>query len=257
MDAGDKPSYAVTAEATRRNGPAKTAKSAGLVALFVRFSGVERSFLSNSAVPAPMARVGGGARGSRDSASREMAALRRRLRAAERRLEEQEKRLKALSKASTASRRRQAILFDALQLGDTARRGDRGVVRDLQESVVRLEDYLLKTADRIETILTALKQHRELLASVNKRVLDAGTKDRIRLELDVMKNTLSILVLHGVEFDPALVKEIDGLRAKVRGSEDLLQLERAKSDLDKKFDGELKKFDLEAIWSKKEIPGYR
>ena len=186
-----------------------------------------------------------------------MAALRRRLRAAERRLKEQEKRLKALSKASTASRRRQTILFDALQLGDTARRGDRGVVRDLQESVVRLEDYLLKTADRIETILTALKQHRELLASVNKRVLDAGTKDRIRLELDVMKNTLSILVLHGVEFDPALVKEIDGLRAKVLGSEDLLLLERAKSVLDKKFDGELKKFDLEAIWSKTEIPGHR
>ena len=31
----------------------------------------------------------------------------------------------------------------------------------------------------------------------------------------------------------------------------------AKADLDKKFDGELKRFDLDAIWSKrKEIPGY-
>ncbi len=205
-----------------------------------------------------MARVGGGARKSEASTSKEIAALRRQLRAAERRLEEQEKRLKGLSKAADGVRRREAVLFDALQLGDAAKRGDRGVVRDLQDSVVRLEDYLLKTADRIETILTALKQHRELLAAVNKRVLDAGTKDRIRLELDVMKNTLSILVLHGVEFDPVLVKEIDSLRTKVRESEDLVQLEHAKSDLDRKFDGELKKFDLEAIWSKKkEIPGYR
>ena len=111
---------------------------------------------------------------------------------------------------------------------------------------------------RIENILTALKQHRELLVSVNKRVVDAGTKDRIRLELDVMKNTLSILALNGVEFDAGLVKEIDGLRAKLRQSEDLVQLEQAKADLDKKFDGELKKYDLEAIWAKKkEIPGYR
>ena len=205
-----------------------------------------------------MARMEGSVRKRGSSSAQEIAALRRRLHAAERRIEAQEKRLKELSKAAQSSRRRQAVLLEALQLGETAKRGDRGVVRDLQDSVVRLEDYLLKTADRIETILTALKQHRELLAAVNKRVLDSGTKDRIRLELDVMKNTLSILVLHGVEFDPALVKEIDGLRAKVRESEDLVQLERLKSDLDRRFDGELKKFDLEAVWSKKkEIPGYR
>jgi hypothetical protein len=176
----------------------------------------------------------------------------------DRRLREQEERLRAVSKAAAVSGRRQTVLFEALRLSEGAKKGDRGVIRELQDSVVRLEDYLLKTADRIENILTALKQHRELLVSVNKRVLDAGTKDRIRLELDVMKNTLSILALNGVEFDAGLVKEIDGLRAKLRDSEDLVQLERAKADLDKKFDGELKKYDLEAIWTrKKEIPGYR
>lgn len=176
----------------------------------------------------------------------------------DRMLRDQEERLRALSKAMAASNRRQDVVFDALRLGEAARKGDRGVIRELQDSVVRLEDYLLKTADRIENILTALKQHRELLVSVNKRVLDAGTKDRIRLELDVMKNTLSILALNGVEFDAGLVKEIDGLRAKLHGTQDLVQLERAKTELDKKFDGELKKYDLEAIWTrKKEIPGYR
>ncbi len=188
----------------------------------------------------------------------EVAALRRQIQTMDRKLREQEVRLRVLSKAATAAARRQDVVFEALRLGEGARKGERGVIRELQDSVVRLEDYLLKTGDRIENILTALKQHRELLVSVNKRVLDAGTKDRIRLELDVMKNTLSILALNGVEFDAALVKEIDGLRAKLRETEDLAQLERAKADLDKKFDGELKKYDLDAIWQKKkEIPGYR
>ena len=205
-----------------------------------------------------MARSGSRVRGSARSLEEEVAALRRQFRAMDRMLRDQETRLRVLSKAAVAQGRRQDVVFEALRLGETARKGDRGVIRELQDSVVRLEDYLLKTADRIENILTALKQHRELLAAVNKRVLDAGTKDRIRLELDVMKNTLSILALNGVEFDAGLVKEIDGLRAKLRDSEDLVQLEQAKADLDKKFHGELKKYDLDAIWQKKkEIPGYR
>ena len=189
---------------------------------------------------------------------REISRLAREMHTLDRRLQEQESRLRGLTKASDAGARRHAVIYEALQLNEGAKKGDRGALRDLQDSLERLEDYLLKTADRIETIFTALKQHRELLASVNKRVLDVGTKDRIRLELDVMKNTLSILSLNGVEFDSALVKEIDSLRGRLRQSEDLVQIERAKADLDKKFDGELKKFDLDAIWArKKEIPGYR
>jgi len=188
---------------------------------------------------------------------RELARLRGQVSTLERRLADQERRLRESSKASEAASRRQQVVLEALGLGPSPRKGDRGVVRDLQESIARLEDYLLKTADRIENILSALKQHREFLVTVNRRVLDFGTKDRIRLELDIMKNTLSILSLHGVEFDVGLVKEIDKLRASLRESEDVAELERAKADLDRRFDGELKKFDLDAIWSKKrEIPGY-
>jgi len=196
--------------------------------------------------------------GSAEILQRELAAVHRQLQRLERAVLEQDARLRTLARSSEAGARRQAAVYVARQLGEKAKKGERGVIRELQDSVERLEDYLLKTADRIETILSALKQHRELLVNVNKRVLDLGTKDRIRLELDVMKNTLSILSLNGVEFDAALVKEIDSLRARVRQSEDLAQLEQAKVELDKKFDGELKKFDLDAIWSrKKEIAGYR
>lgn len=187
----------------------------------------------------------------------EVAALRREIVFVNRRLARAEARLQDLAKLAGAQKRRQDTIVRALALGERSKKGDRGVIQDLQESIVRLEDYLLKTAERIENILSALKQHRELLVNVNKRVLDLGTKDRIRLELDVMKNTLSILSLNGVEFDGSLVKEIDKLRASVRQATDLEVLERSKAELDKKFDGELKKFDLDAIWArKKEIPGY-
>ncbi len=73
-----------------------------------------------------------------------------------------------------------------------------------------------------------------------------------------MKNTQSILSLGGMEFDASLVKDVDALRASVRGATDLEKLERSKAELDKKFDGELKRFDMDAIRSRKgEIPGYR
>lgn len=181
----------------------------------------------------------------------EVTALRREIVSVNRRLVRAEARLQDLAKLAAAQKRRQDAVVRALALGERSKKGDRGVIQDLQESIVRLEDYLLRTAERIENILSALKQHREFLVSVNKRVLDLGTKDRIRLELDVMKNTLSILSLNGVEFDGSLVKEIDKLRASVREATDLESLERSKAELDKKF-------DLDAIWArKKEIPGYR
>lgn len=187
----------------------------------------------------------------------EIARLRKAVDSMERSLARHEGRIRELTKSAEAVRKRHAVVAEALQLSEPPRKGDRGVVRDLQENVLRLEEYLLKTADRIESILTALKQHREFLTSVNKRLLNSGTKDRIRLELDVMKNTLSILALNGVDLDAALVKEIEKLRASVGKSEDLTELEKAKADLDRKFDGELKKFDLDAIWSKKkDIAGY-
>ncbi len=198
------------------------------------------------------------ARRSAPTPARELGGLRRDLEALERRLEKQEARVRALTKAVDTEGRRGRVIAEALRLGDRAKSGDRGILRELEDSIVRTEDYLLKTAERIENILTALKQHREFLMNMNKRVLDVGAKDRIRLELDVMKNTLSILALNGIEFDAALVKDIDGLRRSLKDAEDVGKLERAKADLDKKFDEELKKFDLEAVWSrKKEIPGYR
>ncbi len=190
---------------------------------------------------------------------REVERLARTARGLEARLAVERAEVRSLSKGLAVRERRERVLLAALGLGSRARPGDRGRFGDLQDSVVSLQEYLLKTSDRIDHILTALKEHREFLLQIDKRVVHTGTRDRIRLELDIMKNTLSILALAGVEVDDALLKEIDKVKATAaKAGESVEDLRRTKEALDRRYEEELKRFDLEAIWAKRrEIPGYR
>ncbi len=190
---------------------------------------------------------------------REVERLTKTMRALEARLVVERERARGLEKAMARRERRERVLMDALALRPRARPGDRGRLGEVQASVAGLQEYLLRTSERIDRILTALKEHREFLLQLDKRVLHQGTRDRIRLELDVMKNTLSILALAGVEVDDALLKEIEKVKtAAARSAEDVEDLRKTKEALDKRFEEELKRFDLEAIWAKRrEIPGYR
>jgi len=181
------------------------------------------------------------------------------VRSLERRLAVERDRARRLTKEIASRDRRERIVLSALRLGPRAKAGAKGRLGDIEQSVVKLQEYLLRTSERIDHILTALKEHREFLGQLDKRVIQTGTRERIRLELDVMKNTLSILALAGVEVDDALPREIEKVRASVLKQEaDLDEIRRTKEALDKRYDEELKRFDLEAIWAKKrEIPGYR
>ncbi len=202
-------------------------------------------------------------RGSTDARiallEREVERLARAVREADARAAVERERGRRLAKGMAARERRERVLLDALGLTPRSRAGDRGRLGDLQGSVVRLQEYLLKTGERIDHILTALKEHREFLVQLDKRVLQGGTRDRIRLELDIMKNTLSILALAGVEVDDALPREIDRVRAAAgKAGESVDDLRRTKEALDRRYEEELKRFDLDAIWAKRrEIPGYR
>ena len=181
------------------------------------------------------------------------------VRSLEARLAVERDRTRRLEKEAASQGRREKVVLAALRLSPKAKAGTKGRLGDLEETIVGLQEYLLRTSDRIDKILTALKEHREFLGELDKRVVQTGTRERIRLELDVMKNTLSILALAGVEVDDALPLEIEKVRtASLKEEADLGELRRTKDALDKRFDEELKRFNLEAIWSKKrEIPGYR
>ena len=181
------------------------------------------------------------------------------VRSLETRLAVERDRTRRLEKEAATQGRREKVVLAALRLSPKAKAGTKGRLGDLEETIVGLQQYLLRTSDRIDKILTALKEHREFLGELDKRVIQTGTRERIRLELDVMKNTLSILALAGVEVDDSLPREIEKVRsAALKQEADLAELRRTKEALDKRFDEELKRFDLESIWSKKrEIPGYR
>ncbi len=189
----------------------------------------------------------------------EVERLTKAVRAVEGRLAVERERVRRLTGEVASREKGERLLRSALRLGPRSKAGAKGRLGDLEETVVSLQEYLLRTSERIDKILTALKEHREFLGDLDKRVVQTGTRERIRLELDVMTNTLSILALSGVEVDDALPRDIEKARAAaLKDDADLAELRRTKDALNKRFDEELKRFDLEAIWSKKqEIPGYR
>ena len=155
---------------------------------------------------------------------------------------------------------RQAVLFAALGLGERARRGDRGTVGELNDAVLKIQDHLLRSSERIDHILGTLKNHRELLVKMNQRLYQVGTRERIRMELDIMKNTLSVLALNGVEVDDGLIPEIQKLReSSQKDDADIVALRKTKEKLDKRFDSEVRKFDFTAMYRPrdKDVPGYR
>src|SRR2546422_9819 len=135
------------------------------------------------------------------------------VRSLEARLAVERDRAKRLEKQILSQGRREKVVLAALRLSPKAKAGTKGRLGDLEETIVGLQQYLLRTSDRIDKILTALKEHREFLGEIDRRVVQTGTRERIRLELDVMKNTLSILALAGVEGDDALPRDIEKLRA--------------------------------------------
>ena len=168
-----------------------------------------------------------------------------------------------LAKDLADIRARLSVLHASLGLSDKAKRGDRGIVGELNEAVLKVQDYLLRTSERLDNILGTLKNHRELLVKMNQRVYHAGTRERIRMELDIMKNTLSILALNHVEVDEGLLPEIEKLRTSTgKEDSDIATLRKSKESLDKRFDSELRKFDLSAIYRprgkdrERQIPGY-
>ncbi len=156
-------------------------------------------------------------------------------------------------------RERQALLFAALGLKPDAEAGDRGVVGDLNDAVLRIQDYLLRTSERIDKILSTLKNHRELLVKMNQRIYQVGTRERIRMELDILKNTASVLAMNGIEVDEGLLAEIQKVRDSTQKDDvEVAALRESKAKLDKRFDEAVRKFDLTAIYRpRKHIPGYR
>ncbi len=173
-------------------------------------------------------------------------------------LEKQDSTLRELSKEKESRDKAEAVLRAALGLGADAAVGDRGTLDDMDDSILRLEDYLLALGERVQKMLTMLQDHKELLDDVQRSVLGKGRRDRMRLELDIMMNSISILAMAGIEIDPSIPAELDELRRSVLDSKEEIEgLRRRQRELNRRLEGDIKKYDLDKLYSRrKQIPGY-
>jgi len=188
------------------------------------------------------------------------APLARRVRELQSRMLAQQRRIQSLEKRLETRVRREEIILNAIGLEPSkVKPGEKGSVGELQRILLKNEELLLSSNKRVESILTALKNHREVLIKLNKRVYKEGARDQIKLELAVMGNTLSLLGMGGFEFDGSLPEEIKRIKAMLNKEDaEMSKVRKRKETLDKRFENELQKFDMNSVYSKKkDIPGYR
>ncbi|MEE9268423.1 MAG: hypothetical protein V3U70_03360 [Thermoplasmata archaeon] len=164
-----------------------------------------------------------------------------------------------LSKEMARRKKSEVVLWEALGLGPRAKVGDRGILAEMDDSVLRLEDYLLQMGERVQRILTMLQGHKEFLDKVSQSVIGHGLRERTKLELDIAMNTISILTVAGLRIDPTIPNEMERLRrALAEKDQSLEEIRRRKTELDRRLEGEIKQHDVERLFDPDpEVAGYR
>lgn len=172
---------------------------------------------------------------------------------------EQKKQLRSLEGKLETRIKREELLMDILGVHSRTRKGQRNALSDLSKSLVKTDEHLLKLNKRMENVLSAIKNHREYLIRLNRRVYKENPVKLIDMELDVMSNTLNVMALSGFSIDKALFNDVKKIRKLMENKDmELAKLKKRMSTFTRKFDDELEKFDFESIYKKAEhIPGYR
>lgn len=174
-------------------------------------------------------------------------------------LDRLEEKLKDIDSQMRAKAKANDIMMASLGITEKSRKGSKTLLDDLNSSMIQLEEYLITTNKRIDNILSAIKNHREFLVKLNKKVYRVDVKEKMRTELAVMNNTLSLLAINGYNVDRGLFKEVKNLKEQLGKPDiELHKLKKKKQTLDERFNSEMEKFDFESMFSKqKDIPGYR
>jgi len=172
---------------------------------------------------------------------------------------DQQKRIASLEGKMETRVKREDILMAAMELKPRSKKGDRGAVGRLSQSLIATDDHVLSMGKRIENMLSALKNHREYLIRLNKKVYKVDPVKKIEMELGIMRNTLSIMAISGFNIDKALFGDMRGIKKMMEKEDaDLSKVQKRMAGFKRKFEDELEKFDLESIFKKSEhIPGYR
>ena len=155
--------------------------------------------------------------------------------------------------------KREEIVMAALDISTRSKKGHRSSITDLNRSLIKTDEHLLKLSKRMENVLSAIKNHREYLIRLNKRVYKEDPVKLIDMELDVMCNTLNVMALSGFSIDKGLFNDVKKIRKLIDKKDiELSKIKKRMSTFIRKFDDEMERFDFESIYKKAEhIPGYR
>lgn len=183
---------------------------------------------------------------------KELAALRKSLSA-------QAKGIASLEKKLETRIKREEIMMAALDLRPQSRKGEKGAVGSLAESVLKVDEAVLSMGKRMENMLSALKNHREYLIRLNKKVYRVDPVKRIEMQIEIMKATLSIMALSGFDINKSLFSEMKKVNKMLAKEDaDIAKVHKRMATVKRKFDEEMERFDYESIFKKSDnIPGYR
>ena len=164
---------------------------------------------------------------------------------------ESKKKISGLETKLETRIKREDLIMGTLGLNSRSQKGGKSEIRELNSSILTVEQYLLNTGNRIDNILSAIKNHREFLVKLNKRVYKVNTKEIIELQVDIISNSLTIMMLTGFDFDKSLLRDVDKLKKMMEAKEfELGKVKKKMTSLDKKFEEELERFDFKSIYEK-------
>ncbi len=194
-----------------------------------------------------------------DKLEKENVKLKEELRALKVASREQKKFIANLEKRMETRIKREEVLMKAMGVSSRTKKGERGVIEDLNKSILKTEEYLLHMGKRIDNILAAMKNHREYLIKLNRKVYKIDAKKFMEIELEIINNTLSIMAMSGFDINKSIFSDTKKLKTML-GKKDveLSKVKKRMERLESKFDDEMERFDYESIFKKKDdIPGYR
>ncbi len=190
--------------------------------------------------------------------SDETEALREEITLLKKRIREQERRIKSLDSRMQTRVKREKLFMKALDINNRTKADEVVPVAQAARSILALEDTFLDMQKRIGSVLKALKTHRESIVRLNKRVYREDSRNSMRLELRIMRNTLAIMAMNGMAYNTEILDEIDELEELLESEKDLSVIKKEKKRLDRRYRKELERYDIKKIHEQKaHIPGYR
>jgi hypothetical protein len=155
--------------------------------------------------------------------------------------------------------KREEVVMKALNFSSRTKKGENGVIGELNRSILKTEEYLLHMGKRIDNILSAIKNHREYLIRLNRKVYRADAKKFIEIEIEIINNTLSIMALSGFDINKSIFTDTKRIKKMIAKEDvDLAKVRKSMERLESKFDDEMERFDYESIFKEShDIPGYR